>query len=98
MTAEVTISSLVSQSIKALKRLAEELEDDIGTHAHSHSLVSSYLSRFKLWAGSLGAHRPSGAKSLEYKLRDASSIRNHIVSLLRDLCASIDHGMYHVSR
>ncbi|KAK3948957.1 hypothetical protein QBC32DRAFT_45471 [Pseudoneurospora amorphoporcata] len=92
MATELTISSIVSQGIKALKRLVEELEDDIDTHANSHSLASSYLSRFKLWVGSLGAHRPSGTRSLEHKLRDASLIRDHIVSLLRDLCGSIDHA------
>lgn len=47
--------------------------------------VESHLSRFKLWAGSLGAHRISGTRSLEYRLRDASSIRKHLTSLLEDL-------------
>ncbi|KAK3493374.1 hypothetical protein B0T13DRAFT_50138 [Neurospora crassa] len=92
MTTEPKISLLVTQAIKGLRGMAQELVDDVDTHANSHSLASSYLSRFKLWAGSLGAHRPSGTKSLEYKLRDASLIRNHILSLLRDLCGSIDHA------
>ncbi|KAK3948959.1 hypothetical protein QBC32DRAFT_201193, partial [Pseudoneurospora amorphoporcata] len=58
----------------------------------TRSLVSSLLTRFKLWAGNLGAHRASGTRSLEYKLRDASMLRDHIVSLLQDLCTSIDEG------
>lgn len=47
--------------------------------------VESYLERFKLWAGNLGAHSFSGTCSLEYRLRDASSLRTHLVSLLEDL-------------
>ncbi|KAK1777271.1 hypothetical protein QBC45DRAFT_417134 [Copromyces sp. CBS 386.78] len=98
MATEVRISSLVSQGIKALKQLVKELEENIDTHTNSHSLASSYLSRFKVWAGSIGAHRPSGTKSLEYKLRDASLIRDHIVSLLKDLCGSIDHARHVISK
>ena len=48
------------------------------------STALSHLARFRLWAGSLGAHRLSGYRSLEYRLRDASSLHRRVISLLRD--------------
>ncbi|KAK3361288.1 hypothetical protein B0T24DRAFT_652984 [Lasiosphaeria ovina] len=40
--------------------------------------------RFKVWSGNIGAHR-TGTSSLDYRLRDASHIKNQVASLLRDL-------------
>ncbi|KAK3946882.1 hypothetical protein QBC32DRAFT_387273, partial [Pseudoneurospora amorphoporcata] len=90
--AEEKISSLVSRGFSTLKSLIETLEDGIETEEESIALASSHLERFRLWVGSLGAHRESGPRSLEYKLRDASLIRKHIVTLLQDLCSSVDQG------
>ncbi|KAI1110088.1 hypothetical protein F5Y14DRAFT_444252 [Nemania sp. NC0429] len=39
---------------------------------------------------SLGAHRKSGRRSLEYRLRDSSSIREHVVRLLAQLEEAVD--------
>lgn len=92
MTTQVPISSLSAQGISALKALVETLEEEREADPDTRSLVSSLLTRFKLWVGNLGAHRASGTRSLKYKLRDASMLRNHVVSLLQDLCVSIDEG------
>ncbi|GAB1315509.1 C2H2-type domain-containing protein [Madurella fahalii] len=83
------ISALVARGLSSLKTLHAALGD---SPAQS-SAASSHLARLKLWAGNLGAHRPSRSRSLEYRLRDASSIRNHIISLLTDLCESVDEGL-----
>lgn len=48
------------------------------------SSVQDELSRFKVWAGNIGAHR-TGRSSLEYRLRDASHIRAQVLRLLDDL-------------
>lgn len=76
------IPALVAGNLNGLGRMCELLESQAQP---SQSLAQSYLARFKLWAGSLGAHRTSGTRSLEYRLRDASSIRKHLVSLLQEL-------------
>ncbi|KAK7413084.1 hypothetical protein QQX98_008032 [Neonectria punicea] len=82
------IATLVARSLASFETLTSVLTDD-----HALSLqVSSCLARFKLWAGNLGAHRPSGSRSLEYRLRDASRIRQHVISLLRDLCSSVEEA------
>ncbi|KAL6696785.1 hypothetical protein J3F84DRAFT_371191 [Trichoderma pleuroticola] len=78
---EPQIAPLVHRSLV----LFETLSDSLSSSQDEYSIVLSHLSRFKLWVGSLGAHRPSGGRSLEYRLRDSSFVRNHIVSLLREL-------------
>lgn len=86
------ISALVASDLDALRRLCALLESD---DQRSQSLAQSHLARFKLWAGSLGAHRASGTRSLEYRLRDASSIRKHLTSLLQELKDMlIEEGQY----
>lgn len=86
---QAQIAPLVAYAISSFNTLISTLE----THQVQAS-ASSNLSRFKLWAGNLGAHRPSGSRSLEYRLRDASLIRNHVVSLLDDLCTSVNDSTF----
>lgn len=86
------IPALVAANLSSLGRLCELFESQAQP---SRFLAQSYLARFKLWAGSLGAHRTSGTRSLEYRLRDASSIRKHIVSLLQELKGLVEEeGRY----
>ncbi|KAL2672479.1 hypothetical protein Neosp_013190 [[Neocosmospora] mangrovei] len=85
---EPQIAALVARSLTSFKELTSTLQDD---HARA-SQASSCLARFKLWAGNLGAHRPSGSRSLEYRLRDASNIRKLVISLLQDLCTLVANG------
>ncbi|KAL7960103.1 hypothetical protein V8C34DRAFT_277590 [Trichoderma compactum] len=86
---EPQIAPLVNRSLtlfKTLDNLAVSSQDEL-------TKVRSHLARFKLWAGSLGAHRPFGDRSLEYRLRDTSFVRNHVISLLQELVSSIDEGI-----
>lgn len=87
-TSEPQIAALVARCLTSFKALTSALQDDY-TRA---SQASSCLARFKLWAGNIGAHRSSGSRSLEYRLRDASNIRKLVISLLQDLCSSIEEG------
>lgn len=59
--------------------------------------VRSLVSRFKMWAGSLGAHRPHGHRSLEYRLSGSPVVRDHVVSLLEDICEHVKGGKYKYS-
>ncbi|KAI0454723.1 hypothetical protein F5B21DRAFT_524327 [Xylaria acuta] len=70
------IAILVSKNIDSTKVLLSSLAPYEGYHAKA----TSQLARFKLWAGSLGADRKSGHRSLDYRLRDASSIRKHVIN------------------
>lgn len=48
--------------------------------------------RFKVWSGNIGAHR-TGMSSLDYRLRDASHIRNQVINLLRDLTSLLQDAV-----
>ncbi|KAJ3473627.1 hypothetical protein NLG97_g10210 [Lecanicillium saksenae] len=87
--AESRFAVLVNRGLALFKSLVAGLDHDVT----NRSVVVSLAAKFKLWAGSLGAHRSSGSRSLEYRLRDASFVRNHILSLLQDLCESLDQAV-----
>jgi hypothetical protein len=85
-----TIAAAVSRCLLSFEILLSALVSD----GDERATAASHLARFKLWVGTLGAHRESGSRSLEYRLRDASSIKNHIASLLQDLCNSVNEGTF----
>lgn len=71
----------------------QSLENIVGAHEPTAArAVRSHWSRFKLWAGSVGAHRPYGHRSLEHRLSGALIIRNHVVGLLQDMCEHLEEG------
>ncbi|KAF3071412.1 hypothetical protein CFAM422_006400 [Trichoderma lentiforme] len=86
---EPKIAPLVNRSLT----LFETLSDSLSSNQGECSTTRSHLARFRLWVGSLGAHRASGGRSLEYRLRDSSFVRNHIISLLQELVSSIGEGI-----
>jgi hypothetical protein len=49
--------------------------------------------RFRLWAGNIGAHRKGKQSSLDYRLREASHLRNAVQGLVDDLVISLNDGM-----
>lgn len=86
------ISILVVQCLSSFRSIVSALG---ARHTQGSAAVcnaASHEARFKLWVGTFGAHRSSGARSLQYRLRDASSLRNHIIALLQDLCDSLEEG------
>lgn len=76
------IPTLVGASVAGFNELSKVL-DEHGSLCEV-ATAESHLSRFKLWARRFGAHCVSGPRSLEHRLRDASSLRKHLVSLLED--------------
>lgn len=61
------------------------------TEAARHKILDEFA-RFKLWAGNIGAHR-TGRSSLDWRLRDASHLRDLVVNLLTDLKNALQDGM-----
>lgn len=84
-----TLPSLVQHSLHDFGILIQLLEINDPVRV---ATVQSHFARFKLWAGSLGAHRTSGMRSLIHRLRDSSTIQSHVVSLLEDLQSSLGEG------
>lgn len=81
-----TLVSSILRSFGDLINTPEKLQPE------NLSAVRSSLSKFRIWAGSLGAHHFYGHRSLEYRLSGASTIRNHVVLLLQDLDSLLRHG------
>lgn len=50
--------------------------------------LTDALGRFHIWSGNIGAHR-KGKSSLDYRLREASHIRDRVIDLLRNLLVVI---------
>ncbi|KAK0667758.1 hypothetical protein QBC41DRAFT_323143 [Cercophora samala] len=97
-----SISEHVFTSLQGFQSLLASIEgssqiDDTGRMGDrlpglSCQTVQNELARLKVWAGNIGAHR-SDRTSLDYRLRDASNIRNQVVMLLVDLSESLNDAM-----
>lgn len=77
------------------------------TQAESGSLIqessqddalANEFARFKIWAGNLSAHRPTGGRSLEYRLRDSKNLRARVISLLTDLLNELQERKYRTAQ
>lgn len=82
--------SIASNVARCLDGFRDILEGDnlkkkpLATDAESTRRVEDEQAKFRVWAGSMSAHR-KGMSSLDYRLRDASHIRSQVVRLLKDL-------------
>ncbi|KAK0614514.1 hypothetical protein B0T14DRAFT_499766 [Immersiella caudata] len=54
--------------------------------------LQNEVTRFKMWAGNLGAHQ-AGRTSLDYRLREASHLQEQVVYLLRDISESLQDAI-----
>ena len=53
--------------------------------------VQPELGRFRVWGGNLAAHQ-TGRSSLDHRLRYAERMRKRTISLLGDLCKTLNDG------
>ena len=53
--------------------------------------VRDLFGRFNVWAGNIGAGQ-RGQASLDFRLREATSIREHVVGTLQYLLESLEDG------
>ena len=82
-------ASISSSIIACLKSFNEFIEDiKYPQEANPAGLVASAwedeLGRLRLWAANIGAHQ-TGQSSLDFRLRDASHVREQIIKLLQGL-------------
>jgi len=66
-----------------LTRLKEVRRHSLESEEQERLLEES-LARFKIWTNNIGAHR-KGDSSLDYRLRDASHLKEQVISLLDDI-------------
>ncbi|RDL40556.1 uncharacterized protein BP5553_00535 [Venustampulla echinocandica] len=55
------------------------------------SALQDELGRFKVWAGNIAAHK-TGRSSLDFRLRDATPLRERIMGLLSDMSELLEEG------
>lgn len=75
----------LNSCLRSLQGLVARLKDPFHrTEADESALWVDELGRLRIWAANIGAHK-RGQSSLEYRLRDASHIKDQVKNLLRDL-------------
>lgn len=57
-----------------------------------HGSISDQSGRFRLWSSDIGAHK-HGRSSLDYRLCDASHVREQVVNLLQELTTVLDESL-----
>ncbi|KAL8791920.1 MAG: hypothetical protein Q9195_005496 [Heterodermia aff. obscurata] len=86
-------STLFHQLLSAIQG---SLSDPLDSYQITESWVQDELGRFRVWLGNVGAHR-SGRISLDYRLREAASMRDSVLELLDDLRNNIQEACEVVS-
>lgn len=74
----MSIPDLVRDCLNAFKQL---LESDGGG---ASDRLQDELGRFRIWASNISAHS-TGQRSLEYRLRDSSELKEAVVRFLSEL-------------
>ncbi|KAI1345579.1 hypothetical protein F5Y01DRAFT_52592 [Xylaria sp. FL0043] len=89
-----SIADRVAQSLAAFEAASaiETQAQPEDSHLIWVEAIGDQLSKFKLWAGNIGAHR-TGRSSLDYRLRDSSNLHTQVVRLLDDLITSLNEAL-----
>lgn len=84
------ITDYVHECLSGFQKACESLvKADVAIkHKVPPRNIKDELGRFRLWCGNIAAHR-KGQSSLDYKLREASHIRERVIELLKNLDATI---------
>lgn len=85
-----TIAFCVEKVLKAFNTVSAVLVEPERPYKDQIQLsdIGDEHGRFRIWSGNIGAHR-GGRSSLDYRLRDASHIRQRVISLLQDLTETL---------
>lgn len=82
---------IVLRSFRSLVDFSND-ENGFNDRHQSPPKFENEQTRFKMWAGNLGAHQ-SGRASLDYRLREAPHIHEQIINLLIDLSESLQEAL-----
>lgn len=100
MSSELADISPIATRTQAILEAFEELQKLSSDHARDardadtlNGDLDDRLSRFRLWAGNLGAYHPKeDARSLDSRLRDAPEVAERILELLSELLDLFQDG------
>ncbi|CAF9904963.1 MAG: hypothetical protein HETSPECPRED_004835 [Heterodermia speciosa] len=90
-----SISSLIRSCLQTYESLIKDLRGSNFAHEDARICVlwEDQLGRLRVWTANIGAHQ-TGPSSLDYRLRDASHIRQLLVKLLEDLSQTLKDVQY----
>ena len=83
---KVLIASQYERCRNSFNLLLENIDDQ----AIAQKLFNEF-GRLRVWAGNSGAHR-TGRVSLDYRLREASHLREELIKLLGELNEDLEEG------
>lgn len=87
--AMASISSILNDCFRQFNNLTASAALQQNVTKISPDLWQDELGRLRVWAANIGAHQ-TGRSSLDYRLRDASNIRDQIIRLLKGLRRAFD--------
>lgn len=88
----------IASNVQAVLRLFHDLAHRVASDAASPSInplltkFEDEMTRFKMWAGNLGAHQ-AGRASLDHRLREAPHLQEQVIYLLKDLSESLQDAV-----
>jgi len=88
----MSIASQVKACFASFKLICDSLK--LSTIPHFSALAEDFideLGRLRVWAGNIAAHK-SGQSSLDFRLRDASHLKEKVLTYLKDLNDSLQNG------
>lgn len=88
------IASNVQVVLRSFHDLAHQAASD-AVSPSMNSLLAKFedeMTRFKMWAGNLGAHQ-AGRASLDHRLREAPHLQETVIYLLKDLSQSLQDAV-----
>lgn len=82
MSSKISVQVVIC--LKNFQSLISELPEVANDKGSTAQLWQDTLARFRIWSSNIGAHQ-KGQSSLDYRLRDASHIRDQILKVLATL-------------
>lgn len=87
------IAAGVKQALPLFDNISSLLKASISTsHKEAGKDIEKERSRFRIWAGNIGAHQ-TGGRSLQYRLRDASRLQEQVATLINDLVDTLQDAI-----
>jgi hypothetical protein len=87
---KMKISAQVRECLRSYSSLTSVLEGN-NEHVAFKDQLKDAISRFKIWSSTIGAHR-TGRSGLDFRLREASHLQEHVNRLLSSMKESLDDG------
>ena len=89
----MAVAKRVAQCLQFFTDMSQTVRDSsrAAPAASFDANINAEFDRFKIWSGNVGAHRTDNS-SLDYRLREAMTLRDRVTELLDELLEAITEG------